>query len=142
MMKIVINKCHGGFGLSEEALVRYAEIKGITLYPEKDKYDHITYWTVPVEQRMDTTVNNAEIWHKMSLEQRAEYNRKWSEQTLYDHDILRNDPALIQLVEELGERANGDYANLKVVEIPADVDWEIDEYDGKEWVAEKHRTWS
>jgi hypothetical protein len=38
--------------------------------------------------------------------------------------------------------ANGTYANLKVVTIPGDVDWEIGEYDGMEWVAEKHRTWS
>ena len=32
-------------------------------------------------------------------------------------------------------------ANLKMVEIPDDVEWEIADYDGKEWVAEKHRTW-
>jgi len=30
---------------------------------------------------------------------------------------------------------------LKIVEIPADVDWVLMEYDGCEWVAEKHRTW-
>jgi hypothetical protein len=28
-----------------------------------------------------------------------------------------------------------------VVEIPDGVEWEIAEYDGLEWVAEKHRTW-
>ena len=33
-------------------------------------------------------------------------------------------------------------ANHKIVEIPADVEWQIQEYDGMEWVAEKHRTWS
>ena len=33
---------------------------------------------------------------------------------------------------------------LKIVEIPDDVPedgWTIQDYDGKEWVAEKHRTW-
>ena len=30
---------------------------------------------------------------------------------------------------------------LKVVEIPDGVDWEIEEYDGEEWVSEKHRVW-
>lgn len=30
---------------------------------------------------------------------------------------------------------------LKVVSIPADVEWQIEEYDGAEWIAEKHRTW-
>lgn len=33
------------------------------------------------------------------------------------------------------------HADLKIVEIPPDVDWEINEYDGVEWVAETHRTW-
>jgi hypothetical protein len=42
----------------------------------------------------------------------------------------------------MGTNANGMYSKLKIVEIPGDVDWEIGEYDGNEWVAEKHRTWS
>jgi hypothetical protein len=48
---------------------------------------------------------------------------------------------LIQVVEELGEKASGRFADLKVVEIPDDVEWQIDEYDGLEWVSERHRTW-
>jgi hypothetical protein len=57
-------------------------------------------------------------------------------------DFPRNDPTLIRVVKELGERANGNYSKLKIIEIPLDVDWEIQDYDGIEWVAEKHRTWS
>lgn len=45
-------------------------------------------------------------------------------------------------MEQLGEAADGDYAELKVVEIPDDVQWIVEEYDGAEWVAEKHRTWN
>jgi hypothetical protein len=44
--------------------------------------------------------------------------------------------------KELGDVANGFAADLKIVEIPDGVDWEIEEYDGNEWVAEVHRTWS
>ena len=33
-------------------------------------------------------------------------------------------------------------AELRVIKIPDDVKWYIDEYDGMEWVAEIHRTWS
>jgi hypothetical protein len=60
----------------------------------------------------------------------------------YDRDIPRDDAALIQVVEELGDAANGFAADLKIVDIPDGVDWYIEEYDGNEWVAEKHRTWS
>jgi len=56
--------------------------------------------------------------------------------------IERDSPILIQVIEELKDEANGHCANLKVVEIPDDVDWTIEEYDGFEWVAEVHRTWS
>ena len=60
----------------------------------------------------------------------------------YDRDIPRDDAVLILVVEELGDAANGLCADLKIVEIPDEVDWYVEEYDGNEWVAEKHRTWS
>ena len=60
----------------------------------------------------------------------------------YDRDVPRDDPYLIKVVKELGMAANGSHANLKIVEIPGDVDWQVSEYDGVEWVAEKHRTWT
>ena len=59
----------------------------------------------------------------------------------YDRDIPRDDPYLIKIVRDLGMTANGAHANLKIVEIPPDVEWQIEEYDGNEWVAEKHRIW-
>ena len=57
-------------------------------------------------------------------------------------DIPRDNSLLIKVVEELGVHANGHHALLKVVEIPYDVDWLIEEYDGMEWIAEHHRTWN
>ena len=63
-------------------------------------------------------------------------NTHWS-----DRDIPRDDPVLIGLVQELGKASWGEHARLKIVRIPADVDWCIEEYDGPEWVAEAHRTW-
>ena len=91
-MKIAINKCYGGFSLSEKAY----EFLGL-------KWDGYGF----------------------------DYN---------DYD-KRTDPKLIECIEELGVEANGFYAKLKIIEIPDDVNWEIKEYDGVEWVAEKHRTW-
>ncbi len=60
----------------------------------------------------------------------------------YMQDLKRDDPDLVAIVEELGEKASGRFAKLAVVEIPDDVEWGIEEYDGVEWVAEDHRTWS
>jgi len=55
--------------------------------------------------------------------------------------MIRDDPVLIEVVERLGKEADGAHAKLKIVEIPDDVEWTIEEYDGVEWVAEVHRTW-
>jgi hypothetical protein len=60
---------------------------------------------------------------------------------LYASDLDRNDPILIQCIETLGESVNSIYSDIKIVEVPSDVDWYVDDYDGVEWVAERHRTW-
>ena len=49
---------------------------------------------------------------------------------------------LVSVVEHLGNGADGNFSSLKVVQIPADVTWVIEDYDGKEWIAEQHRTWN
>jgi hypothetical protein len=59
----------------------------------------------------------------------------------YKYNDKRDDPKLIECVEKLGEKANGRCAELKIVEIPEDVEYQIKEYDGSEWIAENHRTW-
>ena len=72
----------------------------------------------------------------------ALYNT-YSQTKYVSFGVERADPHLIRVIEELGATANGPHAELKVVEIPDDVadNWEIEESDGIEWVAEKHRTW-
>lgn len=60
----------------------------------------------------------------------------------YDRDIPRDDPLLIEIVETLGKDASGRCADLYIVEIPDGVNWQIEEYDGWEHVAEVHRRWS
>jgi hypothetical protein len=61
----------------------------------------------------------------------------------YDYDSYdkRTDPKLIEVVEKLGEKANGSLAHLTIIEIPDDVEYTIENYDGMEHVAEVHRTW-
>ena len=140
-MKVVINRCYGGFGLSHEAVMRYFEIKGINVYPEQgqDSWKFWTYWTVKPEDRIES--KEGEAFYSMSIEDRRAYNEAHSAQTFYPRDIERHDPALVQVVEEMGSKANGDYAELAVVEIPDDVNYIVEEYDGLEHIAEAHRTW-
>ncbi|MGN7930325.1 hypothetical protein ACTJI5_09695 [Sphingopyxis sp. 22461] len=139
MRKIVVNRCHGGFGLSHAGVLAYARHKGITLYPEHDgkPYGFWTYWLVPTDKRPPDQDN----WHEMTLEERQASNAAWDAASLTPSDIARDDPALVAAVEELGVEANGDFAKLDVTPIPADVSWHIEEYDGREWIAESHRTW-
>lgn len=140
--RIVINKCFGGFGLSHEAVLRYAEIKGITLYPETSDMPSLipwTYWTVPKSERLPE-ISSAEFM-ELPQEERIARNERSNSETLDDRRIDRDDPALVQVVEELGDRANSRFAELRIVEVPSDAAWEISEYDGNEHVAEKHRTW-
>ena len=114
--KVVINTKHGGFGLSYDATIRYLELSGTeyTLVEQQDRHTQLTKGYL-------IYVNGTHFW---------------------DHNIDRDDPALIAVVKEMGPKANGDHADLKIVEIPANVEWQINDYDGVEWVAEKHRTWS
>ena len=115
MKKIVINSDYGGFGLSDAAMERYGELKGLSFVRQ----------------------GSANIWSGADF-----YVDVVSDETYFSsREIERDDKALVQVVEELGEDVNGFAAKLKVVEIPDDVDWQIDEYDGSEWVAEKHRKW-
>ena len=93
MTKVVINTCHGGFGLSAAAESKYKELAGIT------------------------------------------------DPDFYSGGIPRDDEHLIAVVELMSEEANNRFSELKIVEIPDDVNWCIEEYDGREWVAERHRTW-
>jgi hypothetical protein len=48
------------------------------------------------------------------------------------YTISRDDPFLVQVVEELGDEAFGNFSELEVVEIPEGVLYRIDEYDGME----------
>lgn len=117
MTKIVVNRCFGGFGLSHEAIMRYAELAGFTLYTRGE--GSIVHYS---------KTNDNELFYK-------------DEYYFYDGEFQRTDPILIRVVEELGEKADGWAASLEVVEVPDGIEWYIDEYDGRETVRETHRSW-
>ncbi len=52
----------------------------------------------------------------------------------WNREIERDDPTLVQVVEEMGEKANGACADLQIHDVPSGSLWRIDEYDGNERV--------
>jgi hypothetical protein len=91
---------------------------------------------------MKVVINSVHGGFGLSNEALHRYRQKTNNLNAKDRDIPRDDPDLVQIVETMGDDANARYSVLKVVEIPDGVDWTICDYDGLEWVAEKHRTWS
>ena len=112
-MKIVINQCFGGFGLSDQAIQRYGELARLNLVSEEGGLFGLT-------------------WYLNSVDDKNYFSA---------YDIPRDDPNLIQVVEELEELSWGPYSELTIVEIPDDVKWTIEKYDGNEHISEVHRTW-
>lgn len=90
-------------------MLRYAELKGFKLYVKDSKYGLgvVHYFTTA-----DMDENNY----------------------FCPRDIERADPVLVQVVEELGQEASGQFAELRITEIPTGTKYRIDEYDGKECV--------
>lgn len=119
-MKIAVNKCFGGFDLSDEVFEALIK-KGwrITHYDSQGNYED----------------DNAQIVEHLDSVF-GKYGFVGVDRTYY-----RTHPDLIEAVEQLGKNASGRFGDIRVVEIPDDIEWEIDEYDGIETVHEKHRSW-
>ena len=90
-MKVAYNTCYGGFGLSDEAMVLYEDL------------------------RRRLTLSSGECVHNFGS---------------------RHDPLLLEVIDRLGEKANGKYCRIKITEIPDEYAscYQIKEYDGMERV--------
>lgn len=139
-MKVVVNRCYGGFGLSDKAIEMVMKRKGLNCYRYKQtKY---RFESGVNEYTKCDAFNNDDIFTYYLTEDLGEKIDKLSNETFwYYGNLERDDTDLIAVVEELGNEANGRFANLKVIEIPDDVNWEIDDYDGVETIHEVHRSW-
>lgn len=107
--KVVYNACYGGFSLSLAAQKLYLEKKGHTPKLHKGKIS----WD---EHRY--------------IEEPYDFSSR---------ELVRHDPLLVEVVEELGEGAYGDCAKLRIKEVKGL--YRIDEYDGLETVVEKYEDW-
>jgi len=108
--KVVINKCYGGFGLSEKAvklgrmLANDATWGGFTLSGEK--------------------FSDGKVWEGIFGTDPA---GGW--------ELKRHDPILVRVVEQLKGKAGSRFAKLEVVELSSN-QYRVGEYDGMEWIEE------
>lgn len=116
--KVVINDDFGGYGLSRKAFLRLRELGQKEALAEPDYGEYWADGSGP-RKKLGGSDDDGSFGDK----------------------IPRDDPLLIQVVEELGLAANGFCASLKIITIPDGIEWEIEEYDGSEQVSEKHRSW-
>ena len=131
MSKIVYNDCLGGFGLSYRGVMRYAEIKGMKLFAFTDKRDEngiiqLRDAKIPVTSPEEAQDAFSVYYHTSEDPSDDSYFNA--------NGIDRTDPALVQVVEELGSAANGLCAELHIAELPSRALYRIDGYDGRESV--------
>lgn len=139
-MKVILNKQFGGFHPSPVAYMAYAKKCGFPLYAYKlnsfsreNKYER--------QDVCDPKDNWVWFFKKdfgpafsMTEEEFDEYYF-----SLGSDD--REDPVLIEVVEELGEDASAYVSKLVVVEIPDGLDYTVDDYDGMETLHQKVKIW-
>lgn len=141
MQEIVINYEFGGFGLSIKAIDRYCELKGIQPYHYTSTVKDLrSYFRLEEPYSIPNAIGFF-ITLTKDYGESVRGDDIPNGDFFSERDIPRDDPGLVQVVKELGEAANGRLSALKVIEIPDGVEWQIEEYDGSEWVAEVHQTW-
>jgi hypothetical protein len=121
-MKVAINCDWGGFGISDAAFEKLLTRKGVEF-----------------EKVVDTKYKSFNVTHYYK---KGMVDSDDGYLSPYDYTRDRSDSDLIAVIEEMGKAANGNCADIKIIEIPDGIEWEVHEYDGMEHIAEKHRTWS
>lgn len=149
-MKLVINVCYGGFSLSPEAILWMYKHGAKELATPVKKYfggDNDAYAKAHPD-------HNWKAEYQKSLAEWKKYQQSKGKDSLFvtvfspdEKYVLdsrpqdRANPLLIECVKRLGKKASARLAELKIVEIPDGVQYEIDEYDGLETIHEQHRSW-
>lgn len=132
MNKVVINACYGRFGLSARAIERYIELKYNTsafFYEIGYNEDYTERLLTKFSPEIIDNLKSEFLVLKEDLGEQIEDKFNYEFYDIYN--IVRHDPILIQVVEELGELANGLFANLKIEEVKGNK-YHIYDYDGME----------
>ena len=92
MAKVVYNNCIGGFALSNDALYRMVQLGSEYIKPNPE-----------FEATNDYGDGTTTKW--------------WEAKYIYDWNLPRHDEILVKVVAELGDRANGPGASLKLADV-------------------------
>ena len=126
-MKIIVNKCYGGYGINNLCLLNLIMAKAKCVKSNSAKGWGNTKF--PVD--LGNGYYGCDMWAGICKDDVVYTLNK---------EKSRIDPVLIDMIES-GMNCNGSCAHLQITEIPDGISWEIDEYDGIESIHEKHRSW-
>lgn len=147
-MQIVINKCYGGFGLSnaaEDALIGKCEHSTLV--------EPIEYYGGPSSAFYEANKGRfgPDHWKGAYNHDLQQFNSSSHAITrFHDGKVIydahrdydnRSCPELLKVIKAMGKDANGQYAELRIVEIPDGRKFEINDYDGVESVHAVHEVW-
>ena len=141
--EVVINSCFGGFGLSDAAYEELIEL-GVPVrkYIEEKRNPKTGLYDIKEQNNegkvifdRNLSLGEGSFNDELRIEMMGRYWDCW-----LDDD--RENPLLIKVVKKLGKKASNRFSELKIVKIPFETEYVIDEYDGQEHIAEKHETWS
>ena len=118
-MKVVINKCFGGFSLSPKAVRRMAELQGRKCYFFENDFETDSYKPIDAEnmsgrflffQAFDIPNPNEVLkqkkeWNEMTDKEKKESHELYEKHELDSRPEDRTNPLLIKVVEELGDES-------------------------------------
>ena len=108
MKKIVLNRCYGGFEISNEAIEELLKRKGIKFKKGINEFDSVIF---------------------------LDENDKEIDFFRYENINLRTDKDLIKLIEEKGSNfVSGFLSRLEIVKVQEGKKFIIDDYDGFEGI--------
>lgn len=136
MKKVILNKCFGGFGVSKEAYELYAKKKEISLFRYKPENLIKGIYTYATDDNIYYFYFTKDFGDHAYIS-----NEDFKKYFLNLGMNSREDKTLIEVVEELDEKANDTSSDLKIVKIPDDLDYVIDDYYGFETLHQKVQEW-
>lgn len=148
-MEIVVNgnKNHGlrtGFSLSGKAIKEYFKLLGEDVYfytvdfEKSNKINEVIYTKTDYYDKGHSFISTKYIGDEIKG---SDVKKLHEEKAFYyDECFDRTDKNLIKVVKQLGEEANSEFSDLKIIEIPDGVEYYI-VGDLPEEIHEKHRVW-